>query len=85
MSYCLSFLGMVPALFPDEEKESVLSQIRDEASKNGMGPAKESIWQYFITKSANNLHIVLGMSPVGDTLRTRCRNFPGNKDILLFF
>ncbi|KAM5191717.1 dynein axonemal heavy chain 10 [Mantella aurantiaca] len=69
--------GMVPALFPDEEKESVLSQIRDEASKNGMGPAKESVWQYFVNKSANNLHIVLGMSPVGDTLRTRCRNFPG--------
>nr|DBA23158.1 TPA: hypothetical protein GDO54_014099 [Pyxicephalus adspersus] len=69
--------GMVPALFPDEEKESVLNQIRDEASKNGVGPAKESIWQYFVNKSANNLHIVLGMSPVGDTLRTRCRNFPG--------
>ena len=35
------------------------------------------MWQYFVNKSANNLHIVLGMSPVGDTLRTRCRNFPG--------
>jgi dynein heavy chain len=23
------------------------------------------------------LHIVLTMSPVGDLLRTRCRNFPG--------
>ncbi|KAE8635010.1 hypothetical protein XENTR_v10002490 [Xenopus tropicalis] len=69
--------GMVPALFPDDEKESVLSQIRDEATKHGVGPAKESIWQFFVNKSANNLHIVLGMSPVGDTLRTRCRNFPG--------
>uniref|UniRef100_A0A8C9TU55 Dynein axonemal heavy chain 10 n=1 Tax=Scleropages formosus TaxID=113540 RepID=A0A8C9TU55_SCLFO len=69
--------GMVPALFPDEEKESILGQLRDEATKNGAGPSKESIWQYFVNKSANNLHIVLGMSPVGDTLRTRCRNFPG--------
>lgn len=43
----------------------------------GSGPSKESVWQYFVNKSANNLHIVLGMSPVGDTLRTRCRNFPG--------
>lgn len=43
----------------------------------GTGPSKESVWQYFVNKSANNLHIVLGMSPVGDTLRTRCRNFPG--------
>nr|XP_015221526.1 PREDICTED: dynein heavy chain 10, axonemal [Lepisosteus oculatus] len=69
--------GMVPALFPDDEKESVLGQVRDEAMKHGVGPAKESVWQYFVNKSANNLHIVLGMSPVGDTLRTRCRNFPG--------
>uniref|UniRef100_A0A673CHG9 Dynein axonemal heavy chain 10 n=1 Tax=Sphaeramia orbicularis TaxID=375764 RepID=A0A673CHG9_9TELE len=69
--------GIVPALFPDDEKESVLNQLRDEALKTGAGPSKESVWQYFVNKSANNLHIVLGMSPVGDTLRTRCRNFPG--------
>ncbi|KAJ8266677.1 hypothetical protein GJAV_G00133350 [Gymnothorax javanicus] len=69
--------GMVPALFADDEKESVLNQLREEAQKMGCGPSKESIWQYFVNKSANNLHIVLGMSPVGDTLRTRCRNFPG--------
>ncbi|XP_056602848.1 dynein axonemal heavy chain 10 isoform X1 [Triplophysa dalaica] len=69
--------GMVPALFPDDEKESVLNQLRDEAMKMGSGPSKESVWQYFVNKSANNLHIVLAMSPVGDTLRTRCRNFPG--------
>ncbi|KAK5620023.1 Dynein heavy chain 10, axonemal [Crenichthys baileyi] len=69
--------GIVPALFPDDEKESVVNQLRDEALKMGAGPSKASLWQYFVNKSANNLHIVLGMSPVGDTLRTRCRNFPG--------
>ncbi|XP_043835576.1 dynein axonemal heavy chain 10 [Dromiciops gliroides] len=69
--------GIVPALFPDDEKDSILSQIGQEAAKSGAGLAKESVWQYFVNKSANNLHIVLGMSPVGDTLRTRCRNFPG--------
>ena len=69
--------GIVPALFPDDEKEALLNQLRDEALKNGVGPSKESLWQYFVNKSADNLHIVLGMSPVGETLRTRCRNFPG--------
>ncbi|XP_054568736.1 dynein axonemal heavy chain 10 [Eptesicus fuscus] len=69
--------GMVPALFGEEEKESILGQVGQEALKQGVGPAKESVWQYFVNKSANNLHIVLGMSPVGDTLRTWCRNFPG--------
>lgn len=51
--------------------------MRNEAAAAGKGPGKESIWQFFVDKCANNLHIVLTMSPVGDTLRTRCRNFPG--------
>ncbi|XP_065190514.1 dynein axonemal heavy chain 10-like [Sycon ciliatum] len=69
--------GMVPALFADDEKDSLLNQTRDEAMKAGSSPARESIWSYFVKKCANNLHIVLAMSPSGDTLRTRCRNFPG--------
>lgn len=77
LSPCTLFIGIVPALFPDDEKESILNQLRDEALTMGSDPSKDSVWQYFVNKSANNLHIVLGMSPVGDTLRTRCRNFPG--------
>ncbi|RMC05733.1 hypothetical protein DUI87_17276 [Hirundo rustica rustica] len=69
--------GMVPALFADDEKDSILTQIGEEAARAGVGSAKESIWQYFISKCASNLHIVLGMSPVGEDLRTWCRNFPG--------
>ncbi|NXM38868.1 DYH10 protein, partial [Gymnorhina tibicen] len=69
--------GVVPALFADDEKESILNEIGEEAAKAGMGAAKETIWQYFVSKCASNLHIVLGMSPVGDDLRTWCRNFPG--------
>lgn len=72
-----SSVGIVPALFPDDERESVVNRIRDEALQKGAAPSKESLWQYFVDKSANNLHIVLGMSPVGDTLRMRCKNFPG--------
>ena len=63
--------------FPDEENFSSRLKVREEAMKNGASPAKESIWQYFVTKCSVNLHVVLCMSPTGDTLRTRCRNFPG--------
>ncbi|ESN91800.1 hypothetical protein HELRODRAFT_96436 [Helobdella robusta] len=69
--------GMVPALFGEDEKEQIIGQIRGEGGNKGQTPAKESIWQYFVNKCANNLHVVLTMSPVSDTLRTRCRNFPG--------
>ena len=51
--------------------------MRDEATKAHYPHSKEGVWSYFVQKAANNLHIVLAMSPVGDTLKTRCRNFPG--------
>lgn len=80
--------GMVPALYADDEKESIVGSIRQEATAAGCPHIKEMIWQYFVNKCANNLHIVLAMSPVGDALRTRCRNFPGmvnNANIDWFF
>jgi dynein heavy chain len=69
--------GMVPALFAEDEKDGILGQVRDEATKKGIPPTKEACWSYFVNKCSNNLHIVLAMSPAGDTLRNRCRNFPG--------
>ncbi|XP_078791125.1 dynein axonemal heavy chain 10 isoform X3 [Oryzias latipes] len=69
--------GMVPTLFADDEKESIIKQINSEALQEGAGSSKESVWQYFLRKSANNLHIVLCLSATGDALKTRCRNFPG--------
>ncbi|KAL3317580.1 Dynein heavy chain 10, axonemal [Cichlidogyrus casuarinus] len=69
--------GMVPALFADEEKEAIVSQLRNEAIAAGYRSSREGVWQYFIRKVSSNLHIVLCMSPVGESLRNRCRNFPG--------
>ncbi|KAJ2996626.1 Dynein heavy chain 10, axonemal [Globomyces sp. JEL0801] len=69
--------GQVPALYPDDEKDAVLSAVRDEVIKLGLAQTKEVMWQYFVNKCADNLHIVLCMSPQGDKLRERCRSFPG--------
>ncbi|KAK3269901.1 Dynein heavy chain cytoplasmic, partial [Cymbomonas tetramitiformis] len=69
--------GMVPALYDEGEKDASINSVRDEVSKKGLLDTKDACWAYFIEKCRNNLHIVLAMSPVGETLRTRCRNFPG--------
>lgn len=34
------------------------------------------VFQYFISRVREKLHIVLCMSPVGDAFRSRCRMFP---------
>jgi dynein heavy chain len=69
--------GMVPALYDDAEKDGLINAVRSEVEAKGLLTSKESCWQYYVQKCRNNLHVVLAMSPVGETLRTRCRNFPG--------
>lgn len=62
--------------------------VRDEAKKKGVNESKDDLWNYFLEKVRDNLHIVMCMSPAGDTLRIRCRNFPGlvsNTSINWFF
>jgi len=63
--------GMVPALYADDEKESILGSVREEAVAAGLLPSRESLWQYFVSKCSNNLHVVMAMTPVGDLLRYR--------------
>ena len=48
-----------------------------QVAKKGLTDTKEACWSYYVQKCQNNLHVVLAMSPVGETLPTRCRNFPG--------
>ncbi len=34
------------------------------------------MYRLFVARVRDNLHIVLAMSPVGDSFRVRCRQFP---------
>lgn len=56
--------GTVPVLFAEEEREAIVSELRDEAVAHGCLTTKDSVWQYFMDKCACNLHIILCMSPV---------------------
>eukprot|EP00727_Mastigamoeba_balamuthi_P006867 m51a1_g2800 putative dynein heavy chain axonemal (4501) ;mRNA; f:77561-92205 len=70
--------GMVPALFEDNEKEEIKSQMHDEAARTRRGAnAVSDGWTFFVNRCRENLHVVLCMSPAGEALRQRCRNFPG--------
>jgi len=81
-------IGMVPALFPEEEKDGLIGPLDDEMRKQKLPETKEFRWNYYVNKCRENLHIILAMSPAGDTLRVRCRNFPGlisNTNVDWFF
>jgi dynein heavy chain len=69
--------GMVPALFEQDERDSLASSLRDEVKAAGLIETSENCWKFYINRCRQNLHVILAMSPSGSTLRTRCRNFPG--------
>lgn len=68
--------GEVPNLFEPDEIEQFLQPVRPLARQAGFSEARDSVFQYFINRVRDHLHIVLSMSPVGDAFRVRCRMFP---------
>jgi len=69
--------GMVPALYEPDEKDALANTVRAAVKAAGLYDTKENCWNYFVNRCRNNMHLVLAMSPSGETLRRRCRNFPG--------
>ncbi|KAM9363597.1 dynein axonemal heavy chain 6 [Symphorus nematophorus] len=67
--------GEVPNLFEKDELEQVLAATRPKAKEAGISEEnRDEVFQYFIARVREKLHIVLGMSP--DAFRSRCRMFP---------
>ncbi|KAJ3090810.1 hypothetical protein HK102_002597 [Quaeritorhiza haematococci] len=68
--------GNIPGLFPDDEVETIINSMRNEAKAQGLVDTREVCWDLFINAVRRNLKVVLCFSPVGNTLRSRCRKFP---------
>ena len=68
--------GEVPNLYPQDELDKVCNSMIPICKEMGIVENRENCFLTFVQLVRENLHIVLGMSPVGDALRVRCRNFP---------
>ncbi|CAF0752073.1 unnamed protein product [Brachionus calyciflorus] len=69
--------GEVPNLFEPDEYERMVVGTRAAAKDAGIPEGdRDAIFNFFINRVRNNLHVVLCMSPVGDSFRSRCRMFP---------
>ncbi|CAF1010390.1 unnamed protein product [Adineta steineri] len=72
--------GEVPNLFPADEKAEIcdkmriLDRQRDKSKQTDGSPL--ALFNMFIQRCRDQLHIVLAMSPIGDAFRSRLRKFP---------
>ncbi|XP_074662516.1 dynein axonemal heavy chain 7-like [Tubulanus polymorphus] len=72
--------GEVPNLYALDEKQEIcekmrqLDRQRDKSKQTDQTPV--SLFNFFIQRVRDQLHIVLAMSPIGDAFRNRLRKFP---------
>ena len=58
--------GEVPNIWEADDKKKILEETRAFNAKLGRVDEPDVIYQTFVERVRNNLHIVLCMSPVGD-------------------
>lgn len=70
--------GEVPGLIPKDEKEIWMADVKAQYTKifKGKDPNPQQVYEYFVNRLRDNLHIVLCFSPVGTKFRDRARKFP---------
>ncbi|XP_073402803.1 dynein axonemal heavy chain 7 [Dendrobates tinctorius] len=72
--------GEVPNLFAPDEKQEICERMRqidrqrDKTKQTDGSPL--ALFNLFIDRCRDQLHIVLAMSPIGDAFRNRLRKFP---------
>lgn len=72
--------GEVPNLYPLDERQEICEKMRQldrqrEKSKQTDG-TPIALFNMFVQRCRDQLHIVLAMSPIGDAFRNRLRKFP---------
>jgi len=63
-------------MFADEERNKLLEDSRSSLMAQGIPDVPGPLWRAFVERVRAKLHIILCMSPVGETFRLRCRQLP---------
>jgi len=68
--------GEVANLYAQDETDKICADMIAVCKNDGIPETRDNCLAHFVSRVRDKLHIVLCMSPVGDSLRIRCRQFP---------
>jgi dynein heavy chain len=72
--------GEIPGLIPKEDKDIVAIECKNiwvkEEGVKGQEPPLSLLWNFFLRRVKDCLHMILAFSPVGKAFRERASNFP---------
>ena len=66
----------ISSLFDHEDLERISLELKREALRQGVQDTKEAIFQFFLQRVKQKLHVVLSTTPAGTSFRRRCRLNP---------
>jgi dynein heavy chain len=69
-------IGEVPGLMGNDEMDKIIAATRDAIRAAGKPETRGSMYQFFVSRCRENLHVIMCMSPVGAQFRDRLRMFP---------
>ncbi|XP_068218270.1 dynein axonemal heavy chain 5-like [Palaemon carinicauda] len=71
--------GMVSNLFNRDEQGEIISELIPVMKREHprRPPTPENVMDFFLTRTRQNLHVVLCFSPIGERFRNRAMKFPG--------
>ncbi|XP_064640332.1 dynein axonemal heavy chain 5-like isoform X2 [Lineus longissimus] len=71
--------GVVSNLFARDEMDEICMELIPVMKKEfpRRPPSNENLYEYFMSRTRQNLHVVLCFSPVGEKFRNRALKFPG--------
>lgn len=69
-------IGEVPGMMRLEDMEIILRYCREGCLNSGRPDTRTSIYQYFVSRSRERMHVALCMSPMSNSFRERLRMFP---------
>lgn len=68
--------GEVPNLFPQDELLKIIEDLTPIVRDMGLPASRAVVYNQFVQRVRDKLHIVLCQSPIGEQFRVRCRKFP---------
>lgn len=67
--------GDVPNLWQADERQDIIEKISKEAFAHASQTSPMAVYQVFLERVKQNLHLILCFSPIGDGFRSRLRDF----------
>ena len=68
--------GDVPNLYKNEDFDAIYNATKQDCLRKGLSPTKMNMFNCYLLRIKQNIHLVIAMSPLGEIFTTRLRMFP---------